>query len=139
MRNGFDKHIKKFVDIGHEEYIPKEKNIILYRILGNLNYINVFSHLKLIRKHSRTYDVIFVSFRYISFVDNEALERLQEFIQESYESKVCLVIFCSVKDSFLDQMKLFPFFNILEKNNQITKAIRRNTFFSNDSVIKIVK
>ena len=127
MKNGFENHIKKFIEVGHEEYIRKDKNIVMYRILGNLNYINVISHLKIIKKHSKSFDVIFISFRYVSFIDNEALTSLHEFIQKSYISKVCLVILCSVKDNFVEQMRLFPFFNILDQNNQINQRPRKNT------------
>lgn len=38
IKNGLKDHIDKFIEAGHNEYISKEQNILLYRLLGNINF-----------------------------------------------------------------------------------------------------
>lgn len=81
-----------------------ENKITLYRIMGLMTYLNATSHTFNMDKGVDPYDLLVISFRYVTMVDHDGLRFLVGFMEE-LESRDIRVVLIGMKPFLIAKIK----------------------------------
>lgn len=81
-----------------------ENKITLYRIMGLMTYLNATSHTFNMDNGVQPYDLLVISFRYVTMVDHDGLRFLVGFMEE-LESRHIRVVLIGMKPFLIAKIK----------------------------------
>lgn len=84
--------------------MAQENKITLYRIMGLMTYLNATSHTFNMDKGVQPYDLLVISFRYVTMVDHDGLRFLVGFMEE-LESRHIRVVLIGMKPFLIAKIK----------------------------------
>ena len=69
-----------------------ESKVIFYRIVGILNYLNVPEHTYCINRDAHPFDILILSFRFITLADHDGLLALVTFIEDLEVDNIKVIV-----------------------------------------------
>ncbi len=94
---------------GLRKHLKLETNaqVLLYRVVGILTYLNVMQHTWKIGKTLKQGDLVIISFRYVTLADHDGLQLMINFVEETEKTGV-IVILAGVKTHLRSKIKRVP-------------------------------